>query len=116
MCLDKDILYKGNKEYAPDKCIFVPERINKLFLKNDADRGDLPIGVTYVTGCNRYQANCCMLDGRKYLGCYETIEKAFQAYKQFKEQYIKEIADEYKDKIPKELYEAMYNWVVEWND
>ena len=47
MCLDKDILYKGNKEYAPDKCIFVPERINKLFLKNDADRGDLPIGVTY---------------------------------------------------------------------
>ena len=57
-----------------------------------------------------------MLDGRKYLGCYETIEKAFQAYKQFKEQYIKEIADEYKDKIPKELYEAMYNWVVEWND
>lgn len=116
MCLDKDILYKGNKEYAPDKCIFVPERINKLFLKNDADRGDLPIGVTYVTGCNRYQANCCMLNGRKYLGCYETIEKAFQAYKQFKEQYIKEIADEYKDKIPKELYEAMYNWVVEWND
>lgn len=35
MCLDKDILNKGNKIYSPDTCIFVPETINKLFIKND---------------------------------------------------------------------------------
>jgi hypothetical protein len=28
MCLDKDILIKGNKEYAPDKCVFVTYLIN----------------------------------------------------------------------------------------
>ena len=29
---------------------------------------------------------------------------------------IKEIADEYKCKIPKELYEAMYNYKIEIKD
>lgn len=29
--LDKDILVKGNKEYSPETCCFVPQEINKLF-------------------------------------------------------------------------------------
>ena len=47
---------------------------------------------------------------------YKTPEQAFQVYKKFKESYIKLIADEYKDKIPKILYDAMYNWKVEITD
>ena len=46
MCLDKDILCKGNKVYSRETCIFVPERINLLFTKCDNRRGDSPIGVT----------------------------------------------------------------------
>ena len=52
----------------------------------------------------------------KYLGLYITIEQAFSAYKNFKENYIKEVADEYKDLIPTKLYEAIYKYEVEIND
>ena len=41
MCLDKDILCKGNKIYSRDTCIFVPQRINKLFTKSDKARGKI---------------------------------------------------------------------------
>ena len=33
-----------------------------------------------------------------------------------KEQYIKQVADEYKGRIPDRLYEAMYKWEVEIDD
>ena len=40
-------------------------------------------------------------------------------YKQAKEQYIKEVADEYKSKypqFPQKLYEAMHNYKIEIDD
>lgn len=42
--------------------------------------------------------------------------EAFYAYKNAKENYIKQVADEYKDKIPKKLYNTMYKWEIEVND
>ena len=39
-----------------------------------------------------------------------------RAYKQFKEKYIKEVADYYKEQIPQKLYDAMYNYQVEITD
>ena len=53
---------------------------------------------------------------RKYLGVYDTQEEAFEVYKEFKERYIKKVADYYKDKIPDKLYQALYNYEVEITD
>ena len=53
---------------------------------------------------------------RHKIGRFDTPEEAFYAYKQFKENYIKEVADEYKDSIPQKLYEAMYRYEVEIDD
>lgn len=116
MHLDKDILCKGNKIYAPDKCIFVPKRINTLFIKSNATRGDCPIGVSYYKASGKYRAQCQTLEGKKHLGYFNTVEEAFLAYKEFKEAYIKQVADEYKDKIPQRLYEAMYRYEIDIND
>lgn len=120
MCLDKDILNKGNKIYNADNCIFVPERINTLFLKSNAKRGKYPIGVSYHKRDNKFYSQCkTLIDGvqkNNFLGYYNTPEKAFEVYKKFKENYIKEVADEYKNVIPVELYKAMYGYVVEIND
>lgn len=52
----------------------------------------------------------------KYLGLYNTVEEAFIVYKAFKENYIKQVADEYKKYIPTKLYEAMYKYEVELDD
>lgn len=119
MCLDKDILVKNNKLYSPYTCIFVPSRINMLFIKSNKARGDLPIGIT--KDGNKYMARCNCIDEfgnniRKTVGRASTPIEAFELYKNFKESYIKQVADYYKDKIPKQLYEAMYNWKVEIDD
>ena len=91
--------------------------INKIFTKSNAKRGELPIGVSFKKKNNKYQASCS--DGsnhKEYLGLYDTIDGAFEAYKQYKEQVIKDMADEYRDLIPEVLYNAMINYEVEIND
>ena len=111
--LDKDILIKGNKIYSPNNCIFVLKIINSLFSAHDR-RDNLPIGVKKQD--KGYIARI-RIDGKlKYLGYYETPEKAFYIYKEAKEKEIKRVADLYKDKIPQKLYEAMYSYDVEITD
>ena len=71
MNLDKDILHKGNKIYSPETCVFVPHRINSLFITCDKNRGILPIGVS--KHYNKYKVTCS-----KYIGLYNTPEEAFE--------------------------------------
>ena len=116
MTLDKDILYKGNTCYSPDTCVFVPQKINTLFVKSNRIRGKLPIGVT-TTNNNKFISRCKNGKNEKiYLGTYDTPEEAFYAYKSYKEKTIKQLADEYKNYIPCNLYIAMYNYEVDIND
>ena len=120
MCLDKDILCKGNKVYSRETCIFVPQRINKLFTKSDRSRGKDPIGVDQLPSGN-YQVTCNNGYGKYiYLGTYTTEEEVFKVYKNYKEKVIKEVIDSYEGKIPEPFYsrlrEAMYNYEVDIDD
>ena len=120
MCLDKDILNKGNKIYSRETCIFVPQRINNLFTKSDNSRGKNPIGVTPRESGN-YQVFCSNGYGKQLkLGTYSTKEEAFSVYKNYKEKVIKEVIDSYEGIIPEPHYsrlrEAMYNYEVEMDD
>jgi hypothetical protein len=117
MCLDKDILQKGNKEYSPNTCIFVPSKINNLFLKHNLNRGEFPLGVTFTKHENKYIAKCRNSEGKTIrIGGYDTPEKAIFAYKTTKEEIIKQIAVNYKEKIPSELYNVMIGYNVDIND
>ena len=120
MHLDKDILCKRNKIYSRKTCIFVPQRINELFVKHDSARGKNPIGVSDLPSGN-YQVNCNNGYGKYvYLGTYNTKEEAFQIYKEYKEKIIKEVIDSYEGIIPEPYYSklktAMYNYKVEIDD
>lgn len=120
--LDKDILAKGNKIYSPETCVFVPQNINSLFTKSDAKRGEYPIGVDWHKANQVYQTRCrvfnvkTLKNNSKYLGCYNTPQEAFNAYKKTKEENIKQVANYYKDRIPSKLYDAMYKYEVHIDD
>ena len=118
--LDKDILNKGNKIYSLENCILVPQWINSLFTKRDNDRGDYPIGVSYRKDRKKYKAQCRINGKIIGLGYYNTIEQAFNAYKQAKENEIKKIANDcvLKGYITKDsrLYNAMISYQVEIDD
>ena len=118
--LDKDILHKSNKLYSLENCILVPDWVNKLFTKRDANRGECPIGVRYHKRDKKYEAQCNINGKRTSLGYYNTPEEAFNAYKMAKEQEIKRIADDCVSKgfITKDsrLYNAMISYQVKIAD
>lgn len=114
--LDKDILHKGNKIYSPNTCVFVPQRINGLFDRHQRARGNYVIGVI-KSSSNRYIARCHGLNTLlTIIGHFDSEIEAFNAYKAFKEKTIKEVAEQYRDKIPPKLYAALSNYVVEITD
>lgn len=118
MCIDKDILFKGNKIYSPQTCCIVPNDINVLFTKTDKKRGEYPIGV-YCKKSNHKFISQCKHGGNKpqqYLGIYDTWEEAFLVYKNYKENYIKQLANKYKYCLEPRVYDALINYQVEIDD
>ena len=114
--LDKDILIKGNKIYSEDTCCFVPQEINLSVVTRKDYRGEYPVGVGYKPLRNQYRARCNKFGKNVHLGWFSTVEDAFRAYKVAKEQYLKELANKWKDQIDPRVYEALMNYQVEITD
>ena len=113
MHLDKDILVKGNKVYSPETCVFVPQKINQLFV-NRSRSSSLPRGVRKEW--NRFKAEIKCNGNKTYLGMFSTKEEAFESYKNAKEKYIKEVAEMYNGIIPTKLYDALINYTIHIED
>lgn len=114
--LDKDILVKGNKTYSRTTCCFVPQEVNGLFIRQVRRRGDYPLGVSLAKDTGKFKARISCESVCKHLSVHDTPEEAFQAYKQAKESYIKEVAEKWRKNIDPRVYEALMNWTVEIND
>lgn len=80
LALDKDILVKGNKEYGPDTCCFVPQYLNGL-LYTKSKTGQYLIGVS-LTKYGKYSAACVnsFIDASRNLGSYTTEIEAHAAW------------------------------------
>lgn len=104
MHLDKDILFDGNRMYSPNTCVISPQRINMLFMKKP-NKYNLPNGIK-PSSKGRYESKY----NGKYLGVFDSIEDAIMAHDMAKSEALIQIANEYKDKIPNNLYEALINW------
>ena len=119
--LDKDLLSdKENKVYSPETCCFLPPRINKLLLTNKGRRRNI------IGSCkkgDKWESFFSTLnkDGKKirvHIGYFNSPQEAFIAYKQEKEAYIKQLAQEYYDnnEITERVYNALMNYKVEITD
>lgn len=116
MDLDKDILSNNRaREYSPSTCVYVPSRVNFLFIKRP--KKDIPTGVSLVKGSGKYWARGGVNNKEIKGGIYETVEEAFEVYKREKERALKEhcleLKKKYGDKIPSKVYEAIMTYEIE---
>lgn len=93
--LDKDILFKGNKVYSPERCVFIDGLTNTFTLDNAARRGDMPIGACYDKSKGAIFASCSNPFTDKYekLGRFESSEAAHKAWKKRKHELACQLAD-----------------------
>jgi len=109
--LDKDLLSENSKIYSPETCVFIPIQLNTLLIKRDSDRGEYPVGVCAAN--NNFMAQCSVGKNRQeYLGVFATPEGAFQAYKTFKEGFVKQQANKWKEQIDPRAYQALMDYEV----
>lgn len=108
--LDKDILFDGNKVYSPATCCFVPQVLNSLLNDCEAIRGDLPQGVSLRKDTGKYRVIFSVKGELRRLGQFDCPIEASKVYKIAKEQYVKEMALEWQDRIAPDVFEALMNW------
>lgn len=118
-CLDKDIIcdQQGSKIYSPETCIFLPHRLNTLVIKRYTNRvgKSLPIGVTKKSASDKYCSRCQIGESQPHvIGYFDNEDDAWEAYRDFKQMYISELAKEYFDKnlIDSKAYTALLNYKV----
>lgn len=115
--LDKDILVRNNKVYSPQTCCFVPQEINNAVICTQQKKSELPSGIAFQQWGSYYNYKAQMSKCGKLvcLGHFSTPEEAHLAYKEAKEQYVKELAIKYyKDKkISKKVYLALLEYTVD---
>ena len=115
--LDKDLLIKGNKVYSESTCVFIPQEINKVLVKREALRGESLIGVCWCKTKKAFKAQVSRSKGKsEHLGYFNTELEAFKAYKEAKESFVKEQANEWKSQIDERVYNALMNYEVNIND
>lgn len=113
--LDKDIL--GGDVYSPETCVFVPREINSVLTKREVLRGKHPIGVYKDVKSGKFIAQVSLnLGSQEYLGRFESAQEAFEAYKNAKENYVKFIANKWKDTIDVRAYERLICYTVNIDD
>ena len=111
-CLDKDLLFVGNKIYSETACVFVPNEINSFFNEHGNARGEYPVGVSFHKRVGRFVAQCTVNGKPQHLGLFNTPEEAFVVYKPFKENLCKQLALKCQSEIDQRLFNAMMNWQI----
>lgn len=115
--LDKDLLFKGNKIYSRNTCVFLPQEVNAFLVGGNAKRGIYLKGVSFKKSGSKFMAQCHRGTGVPIvIGLYLSELEAHLAYKRFKEDYASELAERWKEKIDPRAYAALKDYRVSMED
>jgi hypothetical protein len=104
MHIDKDILFKNNKLYSPETCLIVPQRMNMIFMTKSR-KDDLPNGISHNTS-GTYAS---YYNGKRF-GTYKTLDEAVEEHNKQKRIHIRQVVEEYGNKLPQKVINALLNW------
>lgn len=107
---NQSLLGKGSTVYSPETCCYIPIRIrNHLITTRKRGEGILPQGVTWCKRTGSYVAQIS-LNKHTSLGRFDRVSLAALAYKEAKENYVKDVANEYKHELEPRVYDALMSW------
>ena len=110
--LDKDLLGDG-LTYSKEHCLLLPREINNATIKPKVSKS-LPTGVYKTT--NKFTCRISRYNIESTIGCYDSVEDASEAYRKAKVDYLKALAEKWKDKIDQRAYSALVNYGENIND
>lgn len=92
--LDKDLLFKGNKVYSAEVCVFVSPMVNSFTIDSGASKGEWMIGVCWNKRANKFLAQCSNPFTKKleYLGLFPCEQEAHNAWLKRKLEIAYELA------------------------
>ena len=113
MQLDKDILFKGNKVYSDETCVFVTREVNSFTTDSGAARGEWLIGVSRHKASSKFQSQCRnpLTKKQENLGYFTCEEEAHQLWLKRKLELAHLLAAEQTDeRVAKALIERYTNY------
>lgn len=111
--IDKDILFKGNKIYGPDTCVFISPQLNMFLTERHNHRGEYPIGVNWDKNSSKFKAQCSVFGVRKHLGLFTIAQDAHEAWLKCKREVAYKLAEEQTDqRVARALVARYENYIT----
>lgn len=109
--LDKDILLEGNKHYSYDLVAYVPQFVNQAMTEKESD-SELPLGVTKLKGS--FKMSITKFGKTISEKGFKTAQEAHKAWQKEKIEYLKTVAEKYKEVVPVNKFDVrVYDAVLE---
>ena len=106
--LDKDLLCKESNMYSPETCVFMTHFLNTVF----EDRRGIKSNIIQNDD-GTYSVSMNVLSKRIDLGVFDSEEEALRGFIDGRADYICNLAEKCKGKVPDYVYEGMLNYKIE---
>ena len=109
--LDKDLLFRGNKIYSPDTCVFIDKGVNYFTTESTATQGKCMIGVHIEKSSGKFKAQIQnpFTNKREFLGRFDSEILAHLAWKTRKHQIACKLAESQTDERVKNALLTRYS-------